>query len=79
MPFDDSNIRKLVRYQLEKKIHFSRYKPLSNECKQLILSVLEPDLKVRFTILQIQTSDWLQRRISNHFQSFLNNQINDKD
>lgn len=64
MPFDDSNIRKLVRYQLEKKIHFSRYKPLSIECKQLILSLLEPDIPIRATIFQIQTSDWINGRIS---------------
>lgn len=64
MPFDDSNIRKLVRYQLEKKIHFSRYKPLSIECKQLILSLLEPDIKLRATIYQIKTSDWIRGRIS---------------
>ena len=56
MPFDDSNIRKLVRYQLEKKIHFSRYKSLSVECKHLILSLIEPDLKLRATIFQIKTT-----------------------
>jgi serine/threonine protein kinase len=64
MPFDDSNIRKLVRYQLEKKIHFSRYKPLSNECKQLILSLLEPDIQLRATIFQIKNHDWIKERIS---------------
>ena len=63
MPFDDSNIRKLVRYQLEKKIHFSRYKPLSNECKQLILAILEPDIKLRITIFQIKSSDWFKGKI----------------
>jgi hypothetical protein len=63
MPFDDSNIRKLVRYQLEKKIHFSRYKPLSFECKQLILSLLEPDIKLRSTIFQIKNHDWIKGRI----------------
>jgi serine kinase len=66
MPFDDSNIRKLVRYQLEKKIHFSRYKPLSFECKQLILSLLEPDLKLRINIFQIKTNDWINGRISSN-------------
>lgn len=60
MPFDDSNIRKLVRCQLEKKIHFSRYKPLSIECKQLILLLLEPDVKLRATIIQIINSDWIK-------------------
>ncbi|CAF3581260.1 unnamed protein product [Rotaria sp. Silwood1] len=64
MPFDDSNIRKLVRCQLEKKIHFSRYKSLSIECKQLILSLLEPDIKIRATIIQIKNNDWIKGRIS---------------
>ncbi|CAF1213414.1 unnamed protein product [Rotaria sordida] len=64
MPFDDSNIRKLVRCQLEKKIHFSRYKLLSIECKQLILSLLEPDIKIRATIIQIKNNDWIKGRIS---------------
>ncbi len=60
MPFDDSNIRKLVRYQLEKKIHFSRYKSLSIECKELILSLLEPDIKLRANIFQIKNSNWIK-------------------
>ena len=64
MPFDDSNIRKLVRYQLEKKIHFSRYKPLSIECKQLILSLLEPDIKLRLTMIQMKNHDWIKGRIT---------------
>ena len=71
MPFDDSNIRKLVRYQLEKKIHFSRYKPLSTECKQLILSLLEPDIKIRATIFQIKNNDWIKGRISSAIKNDL--------
>ena len=66
MPFDDSNIRKLVRCQLEKKIHFSRYKPLSIECKQLILSLLEPDIKLRATITHIRNNDWIKGRSSSN-------------
>jgi len=69
MPFDDSNIRKLVRYQLEKKIHFSRYKPLSIECKQLILSLLEPDIKLRATIFQIKNNHWIKGHIYNNHSS----------
>ncbi|CAF3503654.1 unnamed protein product [Adineta steineri] len=69
MPFDDSNIRKLVRYQLEKKIHFSRYKPLSYECKQLILSLLEPDIKLRASIIQIKNHDWIKGRISSNINN----------
>lgn len=64
MPFDDSNIRKLVRCQLERKIHFSRYKPLSTECKQLVLSLLEPDIKNRATIDQIKNNEWIKGFIS---------------
>ena len=75
MPFDDSNIRKLVRYQLEKKIHFSRYKPLTMECKQLILSLLEPDIQNRATIFQIQTSDWINGRISSLNPSPINTNL----
>jgi len=76
MPFDDSNIRKLVQYQLEKKIHFSRYKILSNECKQLILSLLEPNIKLRLTIFQIKNHDWIKGNISSINNSLLNNRIN---
>lgn len=75
MPFDDSNIRKLVRYQLEKKIHFSRYKPLSIECKQLILSLLEPDIQLRATIYQIKSSDWFRGRIPTNI--YYSNSIED--
>jgi len=72
MPFDDSNIRKLVRYQLEKKIHFSRYKILSNECKELILSLLEPDIKLRLTIFQIKNHDWIKGKIYSMNNSLTN-------
>lgn len=76
MPFDDSNMRKLVRYQLEKRIHFSRYKPLSMECKCLILSLLEPEIKLRASLFQIKTSDWIRGRLTSSADNDLSGSSN---
>ncbi|CAF0919846.1 unnamed protein product [Didymodactylos carnosus] len=63
MPFDDSNVRKLIRDQLEKRIHFSRRKAITDECKQLILLLLEPNVKQRGTVEQIWQTDWINNII----------------
>lgn len=61
MPFDDSNVRKLVKQQLQDKIHFpskvsDKVNPL---CKNLIRQILDPDSTKRLNIAQVLDSDWL--------------------
>lgn len=41
MPYDDSNVKKMIRDQLEKKVAFSKSKPITREVKDLITHILE--------------------------------------
>lgn len=59
MPYDDSNIKRMIRYQTEKRVGFSRNKRITNECKDLIHSLLEAKVPERATIHDIQHSPWL--------------------
>jgi serine/threonine protein kinase len=59
MPFDDSNLKKMVRDQLERKIRFSKPKKLTDECKDLIYHILEVDVKRRATISSVLDHPWL--------------------
>ncbi len=61
MPFDDSNIKKMIKYQLERKVGFSRSRKLTQDVKDLIHSMLEADVKNRSTMVKIQGSAWLQQ------------------
>lgn len=60
MPFDDSNIRKMVRKQYGKQMDFPRKKPIRAECQDLILSILEADVNRRATIKEILAHPWFQ-------------------
>jgi len=61
MPFDDSNMRKMLRAQIEKRIHFpSRVRgQIAESCKKLILRMLEVDITKRATVDQCLRSEWL--------------------
>lgn len=61
MPYDDSNIKKMIRYQTERKVGFSRSKVISQECKALIHSMLECLVHHRATISQVLDSPWLEK------------------
>ena len=60
MPYDDSNIKKMVREQLEKKVSFSRAKKVSKECQDLIHKILEVNSKKRLTVSSILGHVWLK-------------------
>jgi len=60
MPFDDSNIKKMIKYQTEKKVGFSRSHKFSDEAKNLIHRMLECVVSARATSAQIQDHVWLQ-------------------
>ncbi|KAK3611335.1 hypothetical protein CHS0354_029987 [Potamilus streckersoni] len=59
MPYDDSNIKKMVQDQLSRKVAFSKSKKVSEECKDLILMILEVNKKKRATICSILEHPWL--------------------
>ncbi|XP_004623270.1 testis-specific serine/threonine-protein kinase 1-like [Octodon degus] len=60
MPYDDSNIKRMLRLQKEHRVNFPRYKPLTRECKDLIYRMLQPDVNQRLHIDQILSHCWLQ-------------------
>lgn len=61
MPYDDSNIKKMIKVQTEEKVGFSRSKKLSADAKDLIWAMLEAEVKSRVTIPKIQVSAWLKK------------------
>ncbi|XP_078612586.1 testis-specific serine/threonine-protein kinase 3-like isoform X2 [Branchiostoma floridae x Branchiostoma japonicum] len=53
MPFDDSNIKKMIKIQLEKKYGFPRSRKVNQDCKDLINQILTPNVTERPTIEQL--------------------------
>ncbi|KAJ8309428.1 hypothetical protein KUTeg_014302 [Tegillarca granosa] len=64
MPYDDSNIKKMVKDQLERKVAFSKTKNISDNCKDLIHKILEVNVKKRLPITSMLEHPWLQ--VSSH-------------
>jgi serine/threonine protein kinase len=65
MPYDDSNVRQMVKEQLAHKIRFppqAAYN-LSLQCKDLISKLIEPDPKKRLNIQGIQQHPWIANRL----------------
>ena len=60
MPFDDSNIKKMVKDQMEKKVAFSKSRRLSNEIKDLIHRILEVNVKKRASVIVILEHPWMK-------------------
>jgi serine kinase len=63
MPFDDSNLKKLLKDQLARKWDFrSRVKDvLTPILTKLVRDVLEPDITQRITLDRISTHEWVRR------------------
>ncbi|WAR20095.1 TSSK2-like protein [Mya arenaria] len=60
MPYDDSNIKKMVKDQTEKKVAFSKHKKVSEECQSLVNAILEVNCKKRLPMSLILTHKWLE-------------------
>ncbi|KAK2167205.1 hypothetical protein LSH36_31g04036 [Paralvinella palmiformis] len=60
MPFDDTNIKRMIRHQTEKKIKFPKNVKVSEDCRELIHRMLDPSPKERATVEDIQKSEWLK-------------------
>lgn len=60
MPYDDSNIRKMLRLQKEHRVHFPKSKNLSTECKDLIYRMLQPDVGRRLRVEEVLNHVWMQ-------------------
>jgi len=77
MPFDDSNLKKLLKDQLARKWDFrSRVKDvLTPSLTQLVRNILEPDITQRITLDRMSTHDWIRR--DPHSSSLAGTEIND--
>uniref|UniRef100_A0A8C8EC72 non-specific serine/threonine protein kinase n=1 Tax=Otus sunia TaxID=257818 RepID=A0A8C8EC72_9STRI len=64
MPFDDSNVRKMISIQKQHRIPFPNSKYLSAECKDLIYHLLQPNASQRLCIDEVLKHSWLQTRKS---------------
>ncbi|XP_061458790.1 testis-specific serine/threonine-protein kinase 1-like [Rhineura floridana] len=60
MPYDDSNIRKMLRLQKEHRVHFPKSKNLTVECKDLVYRMLQPDVNRRLRIEEVLSHVWMQ-------------------
>ncbi|ESO87102.1 hypothetical protein LOTGIDRAFT_177465 [Lottia gigantea] len=58
LPFDDSNVTRMVRSQLKQLIPLSA--DMNSELKQLILQMLNPEVEQRITLEEIRKSEWLK-------------------
>ncbi|XP_045675739.1 testis-specific serine/threonine-protein kinase 1-like [Phyllostomus hastatus] len=69
MPYDDSNIKKMLRIQKEHRIDFPRSKRLTGECKDLIHRILQPDVNRRLRIDEILSHGWVQPKARGLFSA----------
>ncbi|KAH1180292.1 testis-specific serine/threonine-protein kinase 1-like [Mauremys mutica] len=60
MPYDDSNIGKMLKIQKEHRVHFPKSKSLTVECKDLIYRMLQPDVARRLHIEEVFNHVWMQ-------------------
>lgn len=61
MPFDDSNIRQMLKDQMSRRIRFPPqilYK-LSAECKELIHKLIEPNTQTRYSVDEVAKHNWI--------------------
>jgi len=60
MPFDDTDVKKMIRHQTERKVAFSsRHWRLSADVKQLVHGILEPRVDRRFSVDDVRQSAWM--------------------
>ncbi|XP_028130723.1 testis-specific serine/threonine-protein kinase 1-like [Diabrotica virgifera virgifera] len=61
MPFDDANVKRLNEQQLNRRWKFRQkvVDQLSDQVKNLVASLLEPDITKRLRLNDILSSDWL--------------------
>lgn len=64
MPFDDSNLRKLLKDQMTRNWVFrSRVRDtISSSAKSIVRHILEPDITLRLTLDRVITHEWVRGR-----------------
>ncbi|XP_054483280.1 testis-specific serine/threonine-protein kinase 1-like [Anoplopoma fimbria] len=61
MPYDATNVRRMLRIQSQHNINFPEKPSISSEAKDLIQSILHPVVEQRITISNILQSTWMLR------------------
>lgn len=64
MPFDDSNLRKLLKDQMSRNWIFrSRVRDIiTSQAKSIVRHILEPDMTLRLTLDRVLGHDWVRVR-----------------
>ncbi|XP_034536119.1 testis-specific serine/threonine-protein kinase 6 [Notolabrus celidotus] len=62
MPYDTSSIKRQVEIQMQHNINFPDTPAVSSEAKDLIRSILHPDVEQRIIIRDILCSTWMLRK-----------------
>lgn len=64
MPFDDSNLRKLLKDQMSRNWIFrSRVRDaITSQAKSIVRHILEPDITLRLTLDRVLAHDWVRVR-----------------
>ncbi|XP_036384704.1 testis-specific serine/threonine-protein kinase 6 [Megalops cyprinoides] len=70
MPFDESNLMKMLEIQKEHRYEFP-VKAVPSDCKNLIYRMLDPDVQRRIHIEAVLGSSWLQDRRKQHDASVM--------
>lgn len=60
MPFDDSNVKKMIKVQKARRLAYPKSKTVATSCKDLIYRILNPDPKQRVTVAQFLEHPWLE-------------------
>lgn len=62
MPFDDSNLRKLLKDQMSRNWIFrSRVRDtITSQAKNIVRHILEPDITLRLTLDRVLSHDWVR-------------------
>jgi len=65
MPFDDSNVSKMLQTILTKPVMFPHRMSarIATTCKLLISNILQPDVTRRATLDQIRHNKWLEQPV----------------
>ncbi|XP_076365773.1 testis-specific serine/threonine-protein kinase 1-like [Tachypleus tridentatus] len=53
MPFDDSNVKKMIQVKLQRRIKIPSGVTCTTRCEELIRHILEPDVTRRATVNQV--------------------------
>lgn len=59
MPFDDSNIKRMIKDQIDQRISFTKKRTVTESFRKCILAILEPDPDQRLTVQGMPDDTWI--------------------